>query len=73
MSIVLANIVSTERNANVLTIMKQLRDPINVVERVEPRCLFTNFILCFKGTQRRQKQTGHVFALLKKMNLLPDK
>ena len=50
MSIVLANIVSTERNANLLVVMKQIRDPFMVVTSVEPACLFTNLLLCYKST-----------------------
>ena len=40
MCIVLTNIVSTERNANLLVVMYQPRDPFMVVESVEPGCLF---------------------------------
>ena len=65
MSIVLASIVSTERNANLLVVMKQLRDPFMVVESVEPGCLFTEFLLCYTSTKRRQKQAKHVFLLEK--------
>ena len=50
MSIVLASIVPTERNANLLVVMQQLRDPFLLVERVEPGCLFTKFFLCCKST-----------------------
>ena len=38
-----------------------------LVESVEPGCLFTKFVLRYKSTQRRQKQTKHAFYLLKKM------
>ena len=38
-----------------------------VVESVEPGCLFTKFLLRYKSTQRRQKQTKHAFSLQKKM------
>ena len=50
MSIVMASIVSTEGNANLLTVIEQLRDPFVVVESVEPGCLFTKFLLCYKFT-----------------------
>ena len=50
MSIVLASIVPTERNANLLVVMQQLRDPFMLVESVEPGCLFTKFLLCYKST-----------------------
>ena len=40
-----------------------------VVESVEPGCLFTKFLLCYKSTKRRQKQTKHVFSLLEKDEL----
>ena len=36
--------VSTERNANLLVVIKQLRDPFMVVESVQPGCLFTKFL-----------------------------
>ena len=41
--------------------MKQLRDPFMVVENVEPGYFFTKFLLRYRNTQRRQKQTKHVF------------
>ena len=47
MSIVLASIVPTERTANLLVVMEQLRDPFMLVESVEPGCLFTKFLLCY--------------------------
>ena len=50
MSIVLASIVSTERNADLLVVMQQLRDPFKVVESVEPGCLFTKFLLSYRST-----------------------
>ena len=50
MCIVLASIVPTERNANLLVFMWQLRDSFLVVESVEPGCLFTKFLLCYKST-----------------------
>ena len=50
MSIVLASIVSTQRNANLLVVMQQLRDPFLLVESVETGCLFTKFLLCYKST-----------------------
>ena len=50
MSIVLASINPTERNANPLVVMKQLRDPFMLVESVEPGCLFTKLLLCYKST-----------------------
>ena len=43
------SIVSTERNANLLVVMKQLRDPFTVVTIVEPGYLFTKFLLCHKS------------------------
>ena len=45
MCIVPLSIVSTERNANLLVVILQLRDPFMVVDRVEPGCLFTKFRL----------------------------
>ena len=63
--------VSTERNANLLVVMLQLRDPFMVVTIVEPGRLFTKILLSSKNTRRRQKQTKHAFSLLKK--ILPDK
>ena len=50
MSFVLASIVSTERNANLLVVMLQLRDPFIVGESVEPGCLFTRVLLYYKST-----------------------
>ena len=50
MCIVLVSIVSTERNASLLVVIKQLRDPFMLVESVEPGCLFTKFLLCYKST-----------------------
>ena len=50
MSIVLASIVPTETNANLLEVMSQLRDSFMVVESVEPGCLFKKILLCYKGT-----------------------
>ena len=50
MCIVLASIVSTERNAILLVVMYQLRDPFMVVESVQPGCLFTKFLLRYKST-----------------------
>ena len=47
---VLASIASTERNASLLVVMYQLRDPFTLVESVEPGCLFTKFPLCYKST-----------------------
>ena len=44
MSIVLASIVPTVRNVNLLVVMLQLRDLFNLVETVEPGCLFTKFL-----------------------------
>ena len=41
MSIVLTKIVSTERNAKLLPVLQQLRDPFTVVEILEPGSLFT--------------------------------
>ena len=49
LSIVLASIVPTERNANLLVVVQQLRDTIMLVESVEPGCLFTKFLLCYKS------------------------
>ena len=50
MSIVLESFVSTERNANLLVVMQQLRDPFVVVESVEHSCLFTKFLLPYRST-----------------------
>ena len=50
MCIVLENFVSTERNANLLVVMLQLRDSLMVMEGVEPGCLFTKFLLRYKST-----------------------
>ena len=50
MSIVLACIVPTDRNANLLVVILQLRDTFMLVESVEPGCLFTKFLLCYKST-----------------------
>ena len=50
MSIVLAISVSLERNANLLTVIEQLRDPLTVVESVQPGCLFTIFPLRYRST-----------------------
>ena len=50
MCFVPASIVSTERNANIMTAIKELGDPFIVVESVEPACLFTKFLLCYKST-----------------------
>ena len=41
---------STERNANLFAVMKQLRDPFMVVEIVEHGRLLTKFLLCYKNT-----------------------
>ena len=68
-SIVLASIISTERNANLLVVIKQLRDPFMLVESVEPGCLFAKFLLCYKNTWRRHKQRKHAFSLLRKVEL----
>ena len=48
MCIVPASIVSTKRNANLLVVMYQLRDPFMVVTIVEPGCLFTKFLSRYK-------------------------
>ena len=48
-SIVLAKIVPTERNANLVMVMSQLRYPFMLVESMEPGCLFTTFLLCYKS------------------------
>ena len=50
MSIVLATFVPTGRNANLLVVIYQLRDPFMVVECVEPGCLLTKFLLGYKST-----------------------
>ena len=50
MSIIQASFVSTERNANLLVVMTQLRDPFTVVEYVELGCLFTKFLSRYKST-----------------------
>ena len=49
MSIVLASIVPTGRNANLSVVMYQLLDPFMLVDRMEPGCLFTKFLLCYKS------------------------
>ena len=46
---VLAIIVPAERNAIFLAVLEQIRDPFLVVESVEPGCLFTKFLLCYKS------------------------
>ena len=63
MSLVLASIVSTERNANLLTILKQLRDPFMVAEMVGPGCLFTKFF-CVTGARKNRQ---NIFFLAKKL------
>ena len=50
MCIVPVSIASTERNANLLVVMWQLRDPLMVVTIVEPGCLFTKFLSRNKST-----------------------
>ena len=50
MSIVLASIVPKKGKASLLVVMYQLRDPFMLVESVEPGCLFTKFLLCYKST-----------------------
>ena len=50
MSSVLGSIVSTERNASLLTVIKQLRCQFMVVEGVEPGCLFKKFLVENKST-----------------------
>ena len=50
MPTVLANFVSTGRNANLLTVTQQLRDQFLIVEILEPDFLFTNFRLRYKST-----------------------
>ena len=42
--IVPVSIVSTDRKANLLAVINQLRDPFMVVESVEHGCLFTKFL-----------------------------
>ena len=42
--------VSTEKNAILLAVMQQLRDPFMVVESVEHGGSFTKFLLCYKST-----------------------
>ena len=49
-SIVLASIVSTETNVNLLVVMLQIRDPFRVVESVEPGCFFKKFLSRYKST-----------------------
>ena len=44
------SIVSTEKNANLLVVMKQLRDQFMAVTIVEPGCLFTKFPSRYKST-----------------------
>ena len=50
MFIVPVSNVSTERNANLLVVMKQLRDPFIVLTIVEPGRLFTKFLSRYRGT-----------------------
>ena len=50
MCIVMASIVPTERNANLLEVMSQLRDPFMAVENVKLGCLFIKLLLCYKST-----------------------
>ena len=71
MCIVLARIVSTERNENLLTVMQQLRDPFMVVENVEPGCLFTELLLCYRSTWRRQKHKTPFFFAKKRWTWYP--
>ena len=66
MSIVLASIVLTERYANLLTVMYQGWDLYMGVECAERGCLFTKWLLRYKSTRRRQKQTKQACSLLEK-------
>ena len=61
MSIFLASFFPTERNANLSEVTKQFRNPFMIKESVEPGCLFTKFLLCYKSTYRRHKQTKYAF------------
>ena len=54
MSIVLANIGATEKNASLWTVKKELRDPFMVLETVELDCLFTKFF--FVTTARKDDE-----------------
>ena len=68
MCIVLASIGSTEcKSPNGYV---TISDPFMFVESVEPRCLFTKFLLCYESTWSRQKQTKHAFSLLKKDDIV---
>ena len=69
----LVSFVSKERNLNRWMVLQQLGDSFVVLENVEPGSFFTNFLLCYKSTSRRQKQTKHAFSLLKKLKLFRDK
>ena len=53
MAFVLASIVSTERKANLLMVIKKFLDPFMVVESVEPGCLFTRLLLRYKSTSKQ--------------------
>ena len=50
MCIVPVSIVSTKRNANLLVVMQQLRDPFMVATSVELGCLFTKFFSRYRST-----------------------
>ena len=50
MCFVLASFIPAERIANLLTVIKQLRDPFMVVDNVEPGCLFTKSFFGYKST-----------------------
>ena len=71
-SFVLVTNVSTDWNLNPLRVLQQLRDSVMVLESVEIGCFSTNFLLCYKSTSRRQKQTEQASSFLKKLKLLPD-
>ena len=48
--IVPASFVSTKRNANLLVVMLQLRDPFMIVAIVHPGCWSTKFLSRYKST-----------------------
>ena len=64
-------IVSTEGNENLLMVLWHLRDPIMLVDSVEPRCLFTKFLSLYMNTRRKQKRTKHAFFASKRWTWYP--
>ena len=61
MCIVLVSIVPTERNAHLLVVIKQLRDPFMLVESVEPGCLFTNSFYVTRARKDDKNQQNTFF------------